>query len=181
MWPHSLSQLLPCPGRTRRSPCPKSAQWLQPDPRGGSMWPLQVPAAPLLLIAPDSGPSFCRAAPESLMVGRKTLLSHSRSFSLQPAPRGWGQARLWGESWEKQEGVSSWSAHSSDLGPSSSPDASCPSGQLLSMSLTLHYKCSCSSAGSESPGEGSECRLLGSSPKDLIQVVTQVGSGNLNF
>ena len=83
-----LFQLHPCPGRTRRSPCPKTCsaasawppRWVRVVPPGA-----RSPFAP---IAPDSGPSFCRAAPKSPTVGRRTPLPHSGSFSLQPAPRG---------------------------------------------------------------------------------------------
>ena len=44
--------------------------------------------SPFAPIAPDSGPSFCRAAPKSPMVGRRTPLPHPSSFSPQPTAMG---------------------------------------------------------------------------------------------
>ena len=106
----------------------RSAQRLQPDPLGGLMWSLQAPTSPLLLLLPDSGPSFCRAAPESPMVGRRTPLPRSGSFSLQPAPGGGVRPGCEENHERSRKGVSSGSAPSSDLGPPSLlPDASCSS------------------------------------------------------
>ena len=130
--------------------------------------------SPFAPIAPDSGPSFCRAAPESPMVGRRTPLPHSSSFSLKPLPGGAVRPGCEENHERSRKGVSLWSAPSSNLGP--------PSLVAAPLYISLpHYKCSCSSAVDQSPGEGSEYKLLGSSPKDLIQGVTQVGPGNLTF
>ena len=76
----------------------------------------------LFPIVPDLDPSFCRETtpPTQALYGRQkdTL---ALFWQLLPAANswGWGQARLWGESLEKKEGVSLWSAPSSDLGPRS--------------------------------------------------------------
>ena len=78
-----------------------------------------VARSPFAPTAPDSGPSFCRAAPKSPTIGRRTPLSRSGSFSLQPAPGG-GVTPGCEENQERnRKGVSSWSALSSDLGPPS--------------------------------------------------------------
>ena len=135
---------------TWRSPCPKicsaASAWLLGWVRVVS------PGArsPFALIAPDSGPSLLRAAPESTTVSRRTPLPHSSSFSLQPTPS--GGIRLGCEETHERsrKGVSSWSAPSSDLGPLSllltlpatQGSSSCPT--------PLHYKCSCSSAVDQS-------------------------------
>ena len=111
--------------------------YLQPDPVGGSMWSFQVPIAPLLLL-----PWF--GVPPSAGLPPRAPGSAGRHpcpvLAVPPAvnSQGWGQARfqagLWGESGEKQEGVSWWLAPSFDLGPPSlSPDASWPLGELLSI------------------------------------------------
>ena len=140
-------------------------------------WVCVVPpgaCSPFTPIAPDSGPSFCRAAPESPTVGRRTPLPRSGSFSLQPAPGGGVRPGCEENQERSRKGVSSWSAPSSDLGPpylllmlpttwvSSSP---CP--------LPL-YKCSCSSAVDQSHWGRGQNNIL-------IQGVTQVGPANLNF
>ena len=44
--------------------------------------------SPFAPIAPDSGPSFCRAAPESPKVCRRTPLPRSDSFSQQTTSGG---------------------------------------------------------------------------------------------
>ena len=153
MEPHSLSQLLPCPSRTRRSPCPKTCSAASASPPRWVRF-LQAPTAPLLLLPPDLGPSFCRAAPGSLTVCRRAPLPRSGSFSLQPAPRGGVRPGCEENQERSRKGVSWWSAPSSDLGPPSLlPDASCPSGQLLAMPPphpAPHYKCSYSSAMNQS-------------------------------
>ena len=89
--PSGTAQSVPTPPvsrRTRRSPCPKTCSvasawlpgWVRVVPPG--------PCSPFAPIAPDSGPSFCRAAPESLTVGRRTPLPHPSSFSPQPTAMG---------------------------------------------------------------------------------------------
>ena len=111
-----LSQLLLCPGRTRRSPCPKTCSAASAWPPG---WVHVVPAgahSPFAPIAPDSGPSFYRAAPESPTVGKRTPLPHSGRFSLQPAPEGGVRPGREENQERSRNGVSSWSAPSSDLG-----------------------------------------------------------------
>ena len=75
--------------------------------------------SPFAPIAPDSGPSFCRAAPESPMVGRRTPLPHSSSFSLKPLPGGAVRPGCEENHERSRKGVSLWSAPSSDLRPPS--------------------------------------------------------------
>ena len=76
--------------------------------------------------------------------------------------------------------MGSWSAPSCDLGPpslsltlpatyGSSPLRSSPSTPITSTPVALLWI--------RVTGEGSECRVLGSIPKDLIQEVTQWGLG----
>ena len=102
--PHSLSQLLLCPGKIRRSPCSKTCSaalaWLL----GGSVWCLQAPAAPLLLmpltwVLPSAGQPR-RASWSAGGHPCPVLVASPCSWLLRVGY----QARLWEESGEKQEG-----------------------------------------------------------------------------
>ena len=85
-------------------------------------------------------------------MGRRTPLSRSGSFSLQPAPGG-GVTPDCEENQERsRKGVSSWSALTFDLGP---PSLSLALHTTLGSSPPhrpphLHYTCSCSSAVDQS-------------------------------
>ena len=158
-------------------PAQRSAQWLQPNFLGGTVWSLQAPTAPLLLFS-DLDPSFFRATPppppERPTVGRRTPLPCSGSFSLQPTPRGGVRPGCEENHERSRKGLSLQSAPSSDLGPPSLLlTLPATQGSSSQHPTPLHYKCSCSSAVDQShQGRGSECRFLGSIPKDLIQEVT---------
>ena len=107
--------------------------------------------SPFAPIAPDSGPSFCRAAPESPMVGRRTPLPHSSSFSLKPLPGGAVRPGCEENHERSRKGVSLWSAPSSDLGPPSLLlTLPTTQGSSSQRPTPLHYKCSCSSAVDQS-------------------------------
>ena len=98
--------------------CPKICPALQPNSPGGSRWSLQVPTAPLLLLSPDSGPSFCRAAlraPQSAGGHTCPVLAASPCSQL---PRV-GSAQVVRAHERRRKGVSLWSAPSCDLGPPS--------------------------------------------------------------
>ena len=130
-------------------------------------------------IAPDSGPSFCRAAPRAPQSsgGHPFFILAASPYSQLP---GVGSGQVVRAHERRRKGVGSWSAPSCDLGPpslsltlpatyGSSPLRSSPSTPITSTPVALLWI--------RVTGEGSECRVLGSSPKDLIQEVTQWGLG----
>ena len=98
--------------------CPKICPALQPDSPGGSRWSLQVPTAPLRLLSPDSGPSFCRAAlraPQSAGGHTCPVLAASPCSQLP----GMASAQVVRAHERRRKEVSLWSASSCDLGPPS--------------------------------------------------------------
>ena len=128
---------------------------------------------PLCFYCPNLDPSFCRAAPESPTVSRKTPLPRSGSSSCSQLPRvGSGQVsgqvvrRIRREAGrcELVIGTFLWPGTSFSFSWCFLPLGGAP------LHTHLHYKCSCSSvADQKSKGKGSECRVLGTSPKDLIK------------
>ena len=151
-------------------PAQRPAQQLQPDSLCGSMWSLQVPAPPLLPLTqvlhsagqPPRAPQSAGGHPCPILAASpcSQLLEVVSGQAVRRIRREAGRCKL-------------VSVPSSDLGPPS-------------LSLTLpttrgssplcphqHYTCSCRSAVDQNhQGRGSECRVLGSIPKDLMQEVT---------
>ena len=173
MGPHSLSPLLPCPGRTRSSllskdlprPSAQLSQWGRVVPPGSHR-----PFAPS---APESGPSFYRAAlraPQSAGGHTCPILTASPCSQLP----GVGSAQVVRAPERRRKGVSSWSAPSCDLGPPSlslSLPATYGSFPLRSSPATPpapspNYKCSCSSAVDQShQGRGQNAESWAPFPK----------------
>ena len=117
--PHS-SCVLAEPG----GPVQRSTQTFSPTPWVGSGGPSRCPQ-PLRSYYPWFGSLLLQGNPTHLPTHREP---HGRQedtlvpfWQLLPAANscGWSQARLWGEWWEKQEGLTWWSAPSSDLRPAS--------------------------------------------------------------
>ena len=116
--PHSLSSLLPCPGRTRSSllskalpsPSAQLSQWVRVVPPGS-----HSTFAPT---SPDSGPSFCRAAPRAPQSAGGHTCPVLAASPCSQLPR-MGSAQVVRAHERRREGVSLWSTPSCDLGPPS--------------------------------------------------------------
>ena len=153
MGPHSLSPLLPCPGRTRSSllsqdlpsPSARLSRWVRVV-RPGS-YSLFAP------ISPDSDPSFCRAAPRAPQSAGGHTCPVLAASPCSQLPRV-GSAQVVRAHERRRKGVSLWSAPSCDLGPPSlylSLRATYGSFPLRSSPPALPpITCSCSSAVDQS-------------------------------
>ena len=171
--PHSLSSLLPCPGRTRSSLLSKDL----PSPSARLSWWVQVVPpgshSPFAPISPDSGPSFCRAAPRAPQSAGGHTCPDLAASPCSQLP-GMGSAQVVRAHERRRKGVSLWSASSCDLGPpslylslpatyGSFPLRSCPA---TPPAPSPNYKCSCSSAVDQShQGRGQNAESWAPFPK----------------
>ena len=133
---HSLSPLHLCPAGPGRFLAQRPAQWLQPDSLGGSMWSLQTPAAPLLLlpltqVLPSAGQP--RRTPRSAEGYLCPVLAASPCSQLPEVGSGQVVRRIRREA-----------------GPPSLLTLPTTQGSSTPCPTPLHYKCSCSSAVDQS-------------------------------